>query len=112
MASLVVQPASYSAKEFTSSLFRRVPADLRYTNSKYHTFLPINSISNGAQRISFLLPPFASATLWDLGNVLMDVTVAITDAEGKLPPKGSRIGCINNSMHSLFSDVKVCNYYK
>ena len=106
MATLTVQPSTYSGRKLEDTLFQRVPADMRYTGSRYHSYLPVNSLGSGVvDRITFNLPPFSSATLYDLSSLLVEMTVQIVDQNGNLPHKDVRIANICGAQ-SFFSDVK------
>ena len=106
MANLVVQPSSYSARKIETNLFSRVPIDLRYTQSRYNTYLPVNSIGSGiVDRITFNLPAYSSATVYDLSSLLVEMTVQIVDKDGNLPSSDIRIANICGAQ-SFFSDVK------
>ena len=106
MANLVVQPSTYSARKAETNYFERSPIDLRYTQSRYNTYLPVNSIGSGVvDRVTFNLPPFSSATVYDLSSLLVEMTISIVDKDGKLPNSDIRIANICGA-NSFFSDVK------
>ena len=106
-STILVEPQTYSARVFSDTFFLKEPIDLKFTSSQYHTFTPISSMKN-AQKITFSLPAFPSATLWDLGNSYLEMTLKIVDADGNVPKAEKYlVGFINNTLHSLFSDVKL-----
>ena len=106
MASLTVQPSTFSGRDLQQTFFQRVPADLRYVNSRYHSFLPLNSIGSGVvDRITFNLPSHSSATTYDFSSLLVEMSVTIVDSEGNLPDPSVKISHICGA-HSFFSDVK------
>ena len=107
MATLNVQPATFSARKLQETFFQRVPADLRYVNSRYNSYLPVNSLGDGSvDRITFNLPSFSSATFYDMSSLLVEMTVKIVDENGNIPAKSVRIANICGAS-SFFSDVKI-----
>ena len=107
MASLTIQqPATYSGRTLDNTLFQRVPTDLRYVNSRYQTFLPLNSIGDGSvDRIIFNIPSLASASTYDFSSLLLEMSVTIVDKDNNLPGSDIRIANICGA-HSFFSDIK------
>ena len=108
---VIVEPFTYSSKNFSDSFFFKEPVDLKYTSSRYHTFSPINSLTE-AKKIDFSIPSFNVPSLWNLNNSYIEVGFKVTDLEGELPKiteggASEVIGPINNALHSMFKDVKL-----
>ena len=103
---IVVAPESYSSTAYADSFFFKQAIDLKYSSSQYHTFSPINSLTN-ANQINFSLPMFATPTVYDLKQSYLEIGLKIVDEDGELPGLDTIICPVNNALHSLFKNVEV-----
>ena len=105
--SILIQPSSFSSSYVSDSFFYKSPTDVKYTNSRYNSFSPVSSMKN-TKKITFNLPPYSGNSLYDLSNSYIEMKLRIVDSDGNLPnPSEYVVGLINNSLQSLFSDVKL-----
>ena len=102
---IVVAPESFSSSSFADSFFFKQAIDLKYVTSQYHTFSPINSLTNATQ-VDFSLPMFATPSVYDLKNSYLEVGFKIIGEDGELPPVTDLVGPVNNVLHSMFKNVE------
>ena len=103
---IVVAPESFSSSSFADSFFFKQAIDLKYVSSQYHTFSPINSLTNATQ-VNFSLPMFATPSVYDLKNSYLEVGLKIVGEDGELPPISDIVAPVNNVLHSMFKNVEV-----
>lgn len=102
-----LQPAaSFQAQEYSQSFFREVPTDSRFIQCSYKKIAPSTSVE--ADIIVFDLQKFDAGNIYQIQNACLEVVCKITKADGKsLPDTGKTVFPVNNTLHSLFSVVRL-----
>ena len=107
MDAIQVQPHTVAAESYSDTFFQPSFTDLRFDQTKYHTFYPVNSINETSKHLSYYLPAWQSKTVWDLGGSLFAVKAKITNPDNTALDVGKVAGPINNVLYSLISDCTV-----
>ena len=102
-----VDPGVSSVNEYSASLFRHLPTDMRMKKTLYNHFYPQNALKN-ATTIQFILPSWSSAAEYCVSDIIAVVHYKLTGLNGiGHPDDNKRLGPINNELNSLFSSLKI-----
>jgi len=86
-------------------LFSLPPLQLAVEDGQWVEYNPVSSITSGAP-IEFVVTG-GSEEYIDLSKTLIEVKAVIKELSGEIAPKTKHIAPVNNTLHSLFSQVDV-----
>jgi len=91
---------------FTENFFNALPVDARFNKVEYHKFEPTSGGSDNASAIRFHLEKREAPQCYLISKTLIELDFSITKEDGTtLPQQTSTVAGVNNTLHSLFSEV-------
>ncbi len=87
-------------------MFSHRPTDLRYDSVEFQEFFTTNSLVN-ATRLQFSMPRFTGPYLYLPSQMILRVSVNLTQEDGSAIPDTVKLAPINNILHSLVSSVSL-----
>ena len=91
------------SQNYVSSFFSKLPTDSRFIRVNYQQISPFTAIDKTSNKIEFIFDTLKSPMCYLLSDMLMSVTVVITQTDRTtLPIQTARVGPANCAVSSLF----------
>ena len=100
---IIKEEHTYSVQDYPSSYFSESPVDRRFVSIEYHSYKPKNSFKY-MDDINFELLPWYSNTIYLLHDALLEITLVLSDEDGKELPSSANVAVVNNILHSSFKE--------
>jgi hypothetical protein len=96
------------AVNFTEHFFNALPVDSRFNKVVLQEFVPTSGGADDASAIRFHFEKREAPQCYLISKTLIQLDFTITKEDGKtLPLTASIVAGINNTLHSLFSEVSI-----
>lgn len=105
MEAQLIESNTVPSQEYTQSFFHKVPTDSRFIKNTFKEVMPTSSIDGRV--ITFDLPKFEAANIYQIQDTYVKVQCKITKQDGSLPDISKKPSTVNNLLHSLFESVRI-----